>query len=82
VVPLPLLGGAAVDADAVEVDDPTDATLPLVPPPAGAGDAAGGDEAPEALRDGWADVAWDTAPATGWFTTDVRPDEPASVTPG
>jgi hypothetical protein len=84
-LPLPLLAVAAVDADVVEADDPTDAALgagafagspaPLAGTDAAGTDAAGTDAA-------GTDAACDATPATGWVTTDIRPDEPAFVVPG
>jgi hypothetical protein len=75
VIPLPLLVGATVGADRF-AGSLAPLSLLAFPPAAGAGDAAG------PLWDGRTDVAWDTAPAAGWVTTDVRADEPASVVPG
>jgi hypothetical protein len=94
-LPLPLLAVAAVDADVVEADDPTDAALgagafagspaPLAGTDAAGTDAAGTDAAgtdAAGTDAAGTDAACDATPATGWVTTDIRPDEPASVVPG
>jgi hypothetical protein len=79
-----------VDAGVIEADGPTDATLtdatlgagafagspvPLAVPSATGTDAAGTDAA-------GTDATGDTTPTSGWVTTDIGPDKPASVVPG